>query len=145
MANFPKTIRSLVRTIIPLFGLLYPITFLLAASGLVAIDWYGFGVDSEGNIYIGQKSEICVYEESVCIRTIDIPQYRSYYFTIDHDEILLASPSHVYTFDLNGQMLSKESDPSGRFGMPSTQSPCSPGYSLHNLLPHPPQRNGRRY
>ena len=113
MANYPKTIRSLVRTIIPLFGLLYPIAFLLAASGLVSIDWNGFGVDSEGNIYIGQKSKICVYEESVCIRTIDIPQYRSYYFTIDHDEILMASPTHVYTFDLNGQMLSKESDPSG--------------------------------
>lgn len=113
MVKYKKTIFLFLCVLIQLLGCFYPIIFILRATDIVSIEWYGFGVDSEGYIYIGRPSEICVYKEGLCIRTIDIPQYRSYYFTINDSNILLASSSRVYIFDLNGMMLSKELDPSG--------------------------------
>lgn len=90
-----------------------PIIFWPVASGLVCIAWHGFGVDSNGYVYVGTESAIQVFDKKACIKTINIPQYRSYSFTVRNDQILLADASEIVTLSLDGNELSSRPDRGG--------------------------------
>ena len=74
--------------------------------------WHGFGVDSNGYVYIGKKDKIVQYHDNNQIGCIPIPSYRTYSFTLQHnDTILIADSSKVNIFDLSGNHLYSYQDP----------------------------------
>ena len=74
--------------------------------------WHGFGVDSNGRIYTGQAGKITVHLNQKTIDTIPIPDYRTYYFTVqEEDTVLIADATEVDIYDLSGNLLDSYKDP----------------------------------
>lgn len=74
-------------------------------------DWYGFGVDSAGCVYIGSHSQIDVYANNILIDSIEVPPNRTFYFTVQNDDTILLSTSlDIFVIDLHGNILSCEPD-----------------------------------
>ena len=70
-------------------------------------NWHGFGVDSSGRLYLGNKEYISILENSQEIQKIPLPLYRTYYFTVQADDtIIVATESCVYIIDSCGNVLS---------------------------------------
>ena len=68
--------------------------------------WHGFGVDSNGRIYTGQAGKITVHLNQKTIDTIPIPDYRTYFFTVQEDDtVLIADATEVDIYDLSGNLL----------------------------------------
>ena len=84
---------------------------LLLITGAVTPFISGFAVDKNDRIYVGEETEICVYENNVLIRTINPQTSRAYAFTIADDRILLSTASTFYTMDLDGNILDTQEDP----------------------------------
>lgn len=85
--------------------------FLVVAGFCLAIagEGHGFGVDSNGYVYIGKSDQVEVFEEGRMIRAIQLPPHRAYYFTVQADDTILFSNSdYYYVLDLNGDVLSKK-------------------------------------
>lgn len=87
------------------------ICLLLLMTQVADINWYGFGADSSGQVYIGFSSHIGVYKEGIVVGKVDIPTYRAYSFTTqDGDSFILSNTQHVITMDLSGNILSTTED-----------------------------------
>lgn len=70
------------------------------------ISYYGFAIDSDGNIYLGKSSTIQVVDRSgMEIRSIRSMTSRGYNFTIIDDQIYLDTAAHYYIMDLYGNIL----------------------------------------
>ena len=91
------------------------ITFFLELTGIIYTNWNGCGVDSAGQVYIGGKNKILVFQEGEQVNTIYLPNFRSYMFTLTNDQIVLSSGAMKYTFDLQGNELASEDDYGGRY------------------------------
>ncbi len=84
---------------------------VMRLSGRVIDPQNGFAVDTVGKVYIGDTKKIYVYEQGVCVDTIDPQTNRAYLFTvIDGNKILLSTARYIYTLDLMGEVLSKTPD-----------------------------------
>jgi len=95
-----------VLAIIIFSGLLFYIV-----RGAADSQWYGFGVDSIGRVYIGKPMQIDVYQDGVFLSSIEIPKSRTYYFTVQEDDTILLSTSvDAYIFDFSGRELSCKPD-----------------------------------
>lgn len=103
-------IYTMFKTICKITSCFLPIIFFLLLAEIVCIEWHGFGVDVSGNVYIGRQSSIDVYSEQRIVRTIKLPKYRTYYFTIKADTIYLSDSNNIYTLDLDGKLLSQNAD-----------------------------------
>ena len=74
-------------------------------------DWYGFGVDSEGRVYIGRKTTIVVLDKGQTACEIEVPPHRAYYFTVlPDDTVQVATNSYVFLLDASGNVLSEEKE-----------------------------------
>nr|WP_162990892.1 hypothetical protein [Maliibacterium massiliense] len=81
-------------------------SWLLEINGKIVQDYSGFAIDSLGNLYVGNKICIDVYDDGLLIRKIYPQANRSYAFTINKDDtICLSTGSNVYMMDLCGNML----------------------------------------
>lgn len=79
--------------------------------GAPQTEWYGFGVDSDGQVYIGRPTQIEVYQDGEYVSSIEIPKNRIYYFTVQEDDTILLSTSlNAYILDLSGRELSCKPD-----------------------------------
>lgn len=86
---------------------------VMAAGVFMALrsDWYGFGVDSEGRVYIGKKTTIVALEMGQPAYEIEVPPHRAYYFTVlPDDTVQVATNSYVFLLDANGTVLSEEKE-----------------------------------
>ena len=91
----------------------FPIVLIWILLVLPNSQWHGFGVDSEGNVYIAKQAEIQCYYENNLISTFCIQGYKAFSITIQPDNTLLAVlPDQSHTYDLRGKLLSvsEESD-----------------------------------
>ncbi len=95
------------------------IVFLLVAgclicvvSGIVTLSIECFAVDSLDRLYVGTQNEIRIYEDGVLTHTIDPKTSSGYMFTIKDDQIVLATPSRIYTMNLQGDILDAQEDKS---------------------------------
>jgi len=77
---------------------------LLLITGKATPFISGFAIDKNDWIYVGEETEICVYENDVLIRTINPQTSRAYAFTIADDQILLSTASIFYIMDLDGNI-----------------------------------------
>jgi len=84
---------------------------LLLITGKATPFISGFAIDKNDWIYVGEETEICVYENDVLIRTINPQTSRAYAFTIADDQILLSTASIFYIMDLDGNILDAQDDP----------------------------------
>lgn len=84
---------------------------LLLITGTVTPFISGFAVDKNDRIYVGEQTEISVYENGTLIRTINPQTSRAFAFTIEDDQILLSATTTVYTMDLDGNILDAREDP----------------------------------
>ena len=101
----PKILIIFLSIYFPIF-LTY---FLLILTGKACISYEGFAIDSNDNIYVGKDAKIDVYNPNgEWIREINTITTRGYRFTIQDDQILLDASTHLLTFDLNGNLISKK-------------------------------------
>ena len=71
----------------------------------------GFGVDSEGNLYIGRKHQIEVHRNNIAIEHLPIPVQKGWCMGLTADDhIQITTGSRVYTLQLDGTVLGNESD-----------------------------------
>lgn len=93
---------------------LCPILIVLWLHLCISDRWYGFGIDSNGKLYVGEEKQIAIYSNGQLEKLIPIPQNRSYFFTVQGDDtILLATATYAFVLDLNGNLLNSEPDPNG--------------------------------
>ena len=81
-------------------------------SGIVSLSISGFAVDNADRLYVGTQRNICIYQNGKIINTVKIPTSRSYVFTIDGNDILLATPHSVFRMTLDGIIKEETEDPS---------------------------------
>jgi hypothetical protein len=109
------TKRRIFLAIIPIYMLLGLISLLLLFTGNAAMDINGFGVDSQGRMYIGRLHQIDIYVDGEKQDTIQIPKYRVWTFSVQEDDTILLSDAKVaYTMDLSGNIISEADDSSAR-------------------------------
>lgn len=84
------------------------ILFILISSGNVCIDYDGFAVDKDENLYVGMTSLIRVYSpEGDILRSFSPKTSRGYSFTIEDGEtVFVDSGDKQYILDLYGNLLS---------------------------------------
>lgn len=128
-----------IRLIAIVLSAFLPICLMLMLTGNAEIIWHGFGVDSQGQIYIGTSKSIDVFEQGMKVDSIPIPVFRSYYFTVDNDVLLIAATRDVYTLDLQGAELTHTFDPSAHIYASLkhkrvAQSRDGATYRAHNVL-----------
>lgn len=88
------------------------IIFILCSvvSQRACINYNGFSVDENGNVYIGKTGEICVIDSSGSpLGTFDVPTSRGYSFVVTkNNQILFNAGEIVFTMDLQGNIIKKE-------------------------------------
>lgn len=95
---------------INIIAVLLGFSLFSVSTGKASIVLNGIGVDSKGYVYVGHDKRIDVYNDSEFIKKISIPTSRGYGFTIDNDNILLSTGDYTYLMNLDGEILSKQSD-----------------------------------
>lgn len=83
---------------------------VLAYSGKIFSELeLSFGVDSDGNLYIGHPGCIEVYRNKELLRTLNPHTQRAYFLFIEDDELYLCHASNrVRVYDLNGNLIRNE-------------------------------------
>lgn len=85
---------------------------MLQITNRVSFTLSGYGVDSDGNLYIGKEHWVERIDSADSQGEKITDYYRSYYFTIgSEDTIFLTTGSNVYEMDLSGVVLCETSDP----------------------------------
>ena len=109
-----KHIRSLsvfsLACIFVVLSLLASVVMFFLLTGKVNLFYTGFALDSQGRLYVGKASKIDVWEDGRYITSISPQTSHGYAFTIQHDSILLAANSNLYTMDLSGNILTQKED-----------------------------------
>lgn len=87
IVNFSKSVRYIAIIAVFLFSIMGSMQF------------GGFGVDSTGNLYVGRKTQILVYQNGECIRGLSIPvQKEGWNMGVSSDDcILLTASGKVFT------------------------------------------------
>lgn len=81
-------------------------------SGKVSVGTHGFGVDSNGRLYVGMESSINVYEDGILVKKISTEQYRAYNITITKGDVLvIADAGELLLCDENGVVKYSKGDP----------------------------------
>lgn len=84
---------------------------LLIFTGTSCVNYTGFAVDKEGNLYLGRKGEISVVSpEGGLLRSISARTGRGYRFTLSDDMLLVDTGDHYYKMDLLGNVLEEGAD-----------------------------------
>ena len=101
---FPKRMTVAIVTVI----LLKTIMFFVVLSGYVCIDYRGFSVDNEDNLYVGMPSVIKVYSaEGEFLRSFSPKTSRGYSFMVEGGEkVLIDTGNKLFILDLYGNVLS---------------------------------------
>ena len=89
---------------------------ILALPGSLtdALDYYGFALDSRGNLYLGLNSEINVLDpDGNVIRTVSPTTSRGYCFTIVDDKLLISTGTSLSVLDLAGNLLAEHTPADG--------------------------------
>ena len=104
--NFSKAVR-------------YPIIILVFLfCYLGSIEFTGFGVDSTGTLYVGRKSQIEVYRDGKQVDCLPSPFGRGWNMGISLDDhILVTSGGDIYTLQLDGTVIRKDSDIGGKMSL----------------------------
>ena len=85
---------------------------LMIFFGIVSLSINGFGVDTQGELYVAEGKEICIYQNGVQVRTIRL-RSDTYAFTMESDDVLIvAYPSAVDRMDKTGNVLESWKDSS---------------------------------
>ena len=86
--------------------------FIIVFSGYVCVDYKGFAVDKEDNLYIGTPSLIKVYSQNgYILRSFSPKTSRGYDFTIkDGEVVLIDKGDKQYALDLYGNYLQEVTD-----------------------------------
>lgn len=91
------------------------ICWFLTMTHTVLLGYYGFAVDSSGNLYLGLDHQISVYSDGELIRTITTGTSRGFAFTIeDGDNLILSTSTVIYEMDLYGNVIEKSEDENAR-------------------------------
>lgn len=90
------------------------VSAFLLLFGIVNISYTGFGVDSNGRVYVGRGHRIEVWDANQLLYTVQNHTSRGYVFSIQDDTILLSTGSTVYSMDLHGKELSRSKDINAR-------------------------------
>lgn len=114
---------------------LLALSVFLQVSGVISTGFYGFGVDSKENLYIGKDQKIDVYNNGAHLYSIPI-HTRTYKFTIQNDLIILVTPEQVLHIDLKGTILSKEDNRSMYYSMPLHSKQFISESQKHYVLRH---------
>lgn len=90
---------------------IYVFAVIVLFHSILSDNWYGFGVDSYGKVYIGDEDCINVLENDEVVHSITIPPHRSYYFTVQTDDtILICTENYLFVVDYLGNTLSSKYD-----------------------------------
>ena len=100
IVNFSKSVRYIAIIAVFLFSIMGSMQF------------GGFGVDSTGNLYVGRKTQILVYQNGECIRGLSVPvQKEGWNMGVSSDDcILLTASGKVFTLQLDGTVIREEND-----------------------------------
>lgn len=102
-------ICKITRVTAILLTILCCIPWLLTTLEVIDTGYHGFGVDSQGKVYLGKHSCIRIYQNEALLDTIQLPDYRYYWMTIENDHIVIAGDSNVEKYTLQWELVSKES------------------------------------
>lgn len=84
---------------------------LLISTGTSCVNYTGFAVDKEGNLYLGRKGEISVVSpKGSFLRSISARTGRGYRFTLSDDMLLVDTGDRYYKMDLLGNVLEEGAD-----------------------------------
>ena len=105
---FPKRMTVAIVTVI----LLKTIMFFVVLSGYVCIDYRGFSIDNEDNLYVGMPSVIKVYSaEGEFLRSFSPKTSRGYSFMVEGGEkVLIDTGNKLFILDLYGNVLNEIED-----------------------------------
>ena len=101
--------------------LIKTILFIIVFSGYVCVDYNGFAVDKEDNLYVGIPSLIKVYSPNgYALRSFSPKTSRGYNFTIkDGEVVLIDQGDKQYALDLYGNFLKDVTNDDLRIGYSS--------------------------
>ena len=104
VTNYFKVLAISCFVIIPIHGLF----IWVELSDTICTFMSGYGVDIEGNVYVGKHSKIDVYEEDDLIRTIYLKDGSEiYFFEVNRDNLIVVQTTdEIYAMDLEGNFLS---------------------------------------
>ena len=98
-----KYIKKLV-----LFGMItMPICGVFAicvVTGVIVVSYNGFAVDNDGMLYVGKNRKIDVYDNSEFVKTVYCTT-RGYHFTIQDENLYIATGGQVKIMDLYGRII----------------------------------------
>lgn len=100
---------KIIRITSILLMILCCLPWLLTTFELIDTGYHGFGVDFQGTVYLGKHSCIRVYLDGALVGTIQLPDYRYYWMTVENDYIVIAGDSNVEKYTLQWELVSKES------------------------------------
>ena len=90
--------------VVTLFLLLFS---FFAKHEILPIYQYGFGLDGQGNIYIGSTYDVFVYNSSGEKINQFPAGYTRYLMSIDDEKIFIKGTEHCLVLDLNGNVLNE--------------------------------------
>lgn len=106
--------KKVMKALLIYLAIVFPPSFtamILGLSGVVAMTYEGYAVDSAERIYVGKNTGIEVYDGAEKIRTISPRTSRCYKFTVqENDTILLSTGKTVYLIDQDGETIEQYQD-----------------------------------
>ena len=86
-------------------GLVMIFCNLMILLGTVNLSINGFGIDTQGYLYVAEGKKICIYQNDIQVRKISL-RSDTYAFAMENDDVLLvAYPSIVYRMDKTGYVI----------------------------------------
>ncbi len=105
-----KQMKRLALFAIP-HALIVLLCLLMIICGLATPFINGFAVDAQENLYVGEGKTICIFQDGIQTRKINMKS-NTYAFTINSaNELIVAYPSTVYRMDTTGNIIEKWEDP----------------------------------
>ena len=102
-------ICKIIRITAILLMILCCIPWLLTTHEVIDTGYHGYGVDSQGKVYLGKHSCIRIYQNGALLDTIQLPDYRYYWMTVEKDQIVIAGDSNIKTYTLQFELVLKQS------------------------------------
>jgi len=106
--KIPKAIIGFVIYVI-VTSVIAGVLLLLSMPFPGGVTYYGFALDSRGNLYLGSHNKIQVLDaEGQMVKTIAPTTNSRYTFSIVDDHIMIDSGTHITTLDLDGNLLGEK-------------------------------------
>ena len=100
-----------LKGLLPVGFLCILLFFVIIAFGCGSLEFNGFGIDSNGLLYVGRLHQIEIYKEDKQIQKLTTPADRGWVMTVDDkNNIVVSNMSTVFILDSDGSVITTHKD-----------------------------------